>query len=843
MAGDERVLKVRVEGDTSGLDDAAKAAEGKLGGLSDKLGGIGKAAAVGGAAAIGALGAVGAGLISTIGPAEALGDAQARVGLVFGDTTSKMLDDQSKVASSLGLSKTAYLDQVGALGQLTTSLGVSGDEAAKMATGFTELGPQLAAYAGVEGDVASSALEAALKGKTKALAGLGIAITDADQKAAAMRLGIQGEKKDWTEAQVAQVNYEAVMAKTTNAQKAWADNSGDVEVSMQRIGAAVEDAQASIGQKLLPILAPLIEKLAAELPGAIDKVMSFLGPMFQFLTENPAIALFVAAIGTVAGVLGTVAAVVGPFVPLIMSLVGGFGSLVGIVTTVGSAIGGIVAIFNPVGIVIAAIVAAVVGLKLAWDNNLGGIQEKTAEIVAAVQGAFSAFVDFIAGILTTLGQIITAAWNLYWSTINTVLTTIINVITTAWNTVTTVISDALDMIWTTLKLRWDAFLREISDKLDAILGAVQKAWTAVLTAISDAMEAVWKVISDLWGQAQAFVEAAVRGIQIAVDAAFKVVHGVVDSVMTFVRDYITDVMNGVRIVVDTALGLIKGAFDTVMGALKGIVDAGMQGVTAAFDVLADVATIVQGYLDSISTTLSGWITGAVTAFTEAGKAITDGIVAGINSGLSFVENIISTLAGLLPQWLRDALGWHSPARISVPAGRAVADGFAFGLKDQWKKMVRPLISELGAEVPGLLRAPGLPTPPEGKPIPRGPFPGRPITPPGMPVPPFQWGTGGIPPGPLPRAKLNQTTRQGRGGFRAGHDWETYHGMVSELETYRSGPGSARAGSGGRGGGQGQITGPVQFSGTLKIPITVDGKTLTTLQRTGSWNINRNRAAS
>lgn len=220
---------------------------------------LAKAAAVGIAAFTVAAGGAVVVASSLINSAEALGDAQARVGAVFGAEAAGVIEDNATIANSLGLTKTAYLENVGAMGQYATNLGLSRDKAADMAMGLTELAPKLAAYTGAEADAVNDAFQKALAGKTKGLADLGIAIGDIPKE-------LEGAAK-------AEYIYGEILKQTGNAQAEWVNNQGDVANSMASLGASFEDVKATAGALIAEAVGPWLQTVAgyaSDLSAAFD---------------------------------------------------------------------------------------------------------------------------------------------------------------------------------------------------------------------------------------------------------------------------------------------------------------------------------------------------------------------------------------------------------------------------------------------------------------------------------------------------------------------------------------------------------------------------------------------
>jgi len=138
-----------------------------------------------------------------------------------------------------------------------------------------------------------------------------------------------------------------------------------------------------IGDKLLPMLVPLIQK-----------VTEVIGKISEWAKENPK--LF-GTIIKVAAVIGALAAVGGP----ILMAISAFSAISGV-------IGAFAAIATgPIGLVIAAIAL----LTLAWKTNFGGIQEKTKAVTDFIKGLLDKFMDFVGKSFDRLDKVIRTVKN------------------------------------------------------------------------------------------------------------------------------------------------------------------------------------------------------------------------------------------------------------------------------------------------------------------------------------------------------------------------------------------------------------------------------------------------
>lgn len=650
-------LAVMFTADTKGLDDGLSKAKGGIGGLVDGLGKIGLAG-MGIGVITGAMGAAAGVAGDLVKSAEALGDSQARVDLVFKDSAKGVTDWAGQNAAAYGLSKQAALDAAGGMGQYLTNLGLGEKASADMSKGSVELAAKLAAFTGKSTDEALSAITKGLGGATKGLKDMGISVADIPK-------GLDGAAK-------AQYIYNEILKQSANAQTTWAGNSGDVEVSMQRVSASVENAKAALGEKLLPLIAPLAEAFAGALPGAIDAAMGALDklqPALDGLTAGLQSALggidwagvstmiggaftaistamsgidwagigaavmavgsaMMAGIGVVVpvivSVMQTLWGIIGPFVPLIAGLVAAFALL-----------------SNPIGIAIVAITAIGAASQL-----LG----------PAWQGVIDA--------LTNLGTAISTNWALFLSTITTALLSIGAAITTSWDAFKQTIADHLAAIAESIRLQWDAFLRVIQDKLTAILGAVTTAWDNVKKAISDTLDGLKAAISDAWSAMQATISGAMDAIKGVVSAALGAVKGIFDAELNAAKAL-------VGVVLDVITGNFSGALDKIVAFVKN----GFEGVIAlARSILGLLPDAVSKPLSSALDSFANWGRGILDAIARIARDVLDAagsigtnIARGISDALTGawdgLVGKLKALIDLLPQAVKDLLGIHSPSTV------------------------------------------------------------------------------------------------------------------------------------------------------------------------------------
>lgn len=464
-----------------------------------------------------------------IDKAEGLADSQARVNLVFKENAGEVSKWAGTNAVAFGLSKQAALDAAGGLGQYLTNLGVTEKASASMSTSSVELAAKLAAFSGKSTEEAMAAIQKGLGGATKGLKDMGIAIGPIPSS-----LDSAGK---------AQFVYNEILKQSANAQAAWADNSGDVDMSLKRVSAAVENAKASIGEKLLPVIAPLAEAFADKLPGALDaasKGLDKLQPVFS----------------------------------AVVSLVQGGAKLIGDTVAV---------------------------LAKGWDEDWGGIRSTVTKVIDKVSDVMAklgpvvmnvwngqirpAIQTFLGWWQSSVAPTITAVGNI----IGKVMGVIVNFMVNNWGTIQSVVSGVVSVIQGVIEVGFNVISGIVNAAMALIRGDFSGAWSALSGAAKGAIDGVVKIISGLGGillgQAKLILAAVgqiganiVEGIKGGIYRAWT-------GFLTWIHDQIMKIPEAVRKV----LG-IKSPSTVMIEIGEQITEGLLQGITQRLPALQDTVS-------------------------------------------------------------------------------------------------------------------------------------------------------------------------------------------------------------------------------------------------------------
>jgi hypothetical protein len=278
----------KVTREIAGLGTSADKAQSGVGGLTGALGKVGLAS-IGITAVAGAVVGLGRALVDPIMAASDLEESINKVQVVFGDSSKIITDFAKTSAQSLGQSQAAALGAAGTFGNLFTSMGLGQKAAATLATQIVTLGSDLASFNNIKPEEALEKLRAGLVGEAEPLRALGVNLNEAAVADEALRLGLGKTKDSLTDAAKIQARYSLILKQTKSAQGDFARTSTGMANALRIISASFDDLRTEIGNRFLPIIAPLISQVAVALPRAMDALKPVLdraGAAFRNVAET-----------------------------------------------------------------------------------------------------------------------------------------------------------------------------------------------------------------------------------------------------------------------------------------------------------------------------------------------------------------------------------------------------------------------------------------------------------------------------------------------------------------------------------------------------------------------------
>lgn len=203
--------------------------------------------------------------------ASTLSESTNAVNVSFGDAADGVLEFGETAAESMGLSKAAFNEAAVGFAAFASNIAGPGGDVADVIGDITTRASDFASVMNLDVTEAADVFRSSLAGETEPIKKFGIDLSAAAVEAYALASGMVKSKSDMTEAIKVQARYGLLMQKTSKFQGDFANTSDGLANSSRIAAARFEDLQASIGQKLLPVVEDATGLLLG-LADAIDAV-------------------------------------------------------------------------------------------------------------------------------------------------------------------------------------------------------------------------------------------------------------------------------------------------------------------------------------------------------------------------------------------------------------------------------------------------------------------------------------------------------------------------------------------------------------------------------------------
>ncbi len=430
-----------------------------------------------------AAGALVAGPLSlAVKAASDMEETMNKFNVVFGKNAQAVKAWGDQFASQVGRSKNEVADFLAGTQDLLVPIGFAPGTAETMSKQLTGLAIDLASFNNKADSDVIRDLHAALTGSSEVMKKYGVIVNETAVKQELFNRGI--DKNNATEQQKVMARMAIILRGTTAAQGDAIRSAGSFANQMKALKAKVSDAAVEIGSALLPVVTPLVTKVAA----GVKVVAAWIKQHKGLVVILAKVAAALAAGGLAFIVLGTAASGLASTLGVMAAVLSGVGTAIGLL---GSLLG---ALLLPIGLVIAGITALAAHLITSTDvgtQALDFLKGAFGELKDDALSAFQGIADALAaGDISLAAKILWLSLKLEWQKgVN-----------------------ALNQIWVTVK---EFFL---STWTDAVFGAakiatnawagLQSAWTETVDFLADAWTLFTTGLTKTWNHAVGFIRKA-----------------------------------------------------------------------------------------------------------------------------------------------------------------------------------------------------------------------------------------------------------------------------------------------------------------------------------------------
>ncbi len=207
---------------------------------------------------------------------QAVGGVQS----VFKDNAATILDWGKNNAANFGLSQRAFNEMAGPLGAMLKNTGMDMSAVSGKTIDLTKRAADMAATFGGDATEALTAISAALRGETDPIERYGVSMNAAKVEARAMADTGKTVASTLTDQEKAAARLAILFEQTADAEGQSAREADSHAGATARATAKMEDMQAQIGAKLLPITVKLTEVKLALINAIVTKVIPALEELY-----------------------------------------------------------------------------------------------------------------------------------------------------------------------------------------------------------------------------------------------------------------------------------------------------------------------------------------------------------------------------------------------------------------------------------------------------------------------------------------------------------------------------------------------------------------------------------
>jgi TP901 family phage tail tape measure protein len=468
----------------------------------------------------------------------------------------------------------------------------------------------------------------------------------------------------------------------------------------------IRDIVASIANWFVNVAAPAIA-------GFIQGIIDFVGELADNFKRgwDTVVGIVGPAVDTIIGFLTRLAQ---PFIDLVQkhwpAIVAGVQSLVDTVTGV---FGHLAEVF--MGVLNNQIIPTVQMIVRTLVDSFNSIAAAVGPVIQSIIGFIQALVDFAMPIIQALVDFITTVFMPVWDVLDNVIggalgiiggllktafeffmTSIfqpfaefaINLFGTLFETIGAIVDGALKIITGIIEGAL-AIIKGIFDFFTALLkGDWGAAWDAVKGIVTGVFDALKKIVG---GALEAIVGVIKGGLKIVLDlfvaigqSIISVLRGILDTIFGIGKAIVTFLWDGAKSVVGWLIDHVKGFINNVVSFFQ---TAPGKVLDAGKDIISDLWNGITSGITGFFNNVRNFISTVVSVFTglpgkmlDIGKNVIGGIWDGIKSMAGWIADKIHDLViSIIPGPIRDALGIHSPSRVTAALGVQIMMGLAQGI--------------------------------------------------------------------------------------------------------------------------------------------------------------------
>jgi hypothetical protein len=478
-------------------------------------------------------------------------EALNKVEVAFKDNAQGIKDWSDTTLERFGIAQGTALDMASTYGDMATSMGLNTEQAEVMSKTLVGLAGDLSSFKNIKIDIADTALKSVFTGETESLKQLGIVMTQTNLQEYAYSQGIRKKIQEMSQAEQTQLRYNYVLAMTKNAQGDFERTGAGTANQMRVFSESLKELGATMGQHILPVITPLIQKL-----NELVQKFGDLSPSAQ--KTILVVAGVAAAIGPVILIIGQLVTAAGAISGVVGAAAAAIASAGGVTAALGAAI---TALTGPIGIAVAVIAGLVLAVKELWQNN-----ESFRTVVKEVWSDIQA-------IITQAGIAIQTFWNKWGNDLTAVFSNIWNIIKTVFQTAAQVIINLFGFFLDVLQGDWQGAWEHIKNIFVSL-------WNGIKIVVVNAFEGLRTLHNTLLEIGAHIIQGLIDGINERIGRVREIAGEVAEAVKGKIKEalsiqspsqvmheYGLNISEGLSLGMREGLSFVEGSVSDIIAAL------------------------------------------------------------------------------------------------------------------------------------------------------------------------------------------------------------------------------------------------------------------------------------
>ncbi|WP_338659736.1 phage tail tape measure protein [Paraclostridium sordellii] len=425
----------------------------------------------------------------------------------------KTIDSNAKNAKAIGLTTQQYKNSATTMSTFYKNMGLTTQETSKLSGETMNLVADLAAVTDMPFDEAMGRFKSGLMGNYEALDAFGINVSAASLENSEFVKSLGKSWNQLSDTEKMMAVYNEVTRQGISAQGLAKQEANGFGMQMKLLWQSIKETAGSIGEKLLPVLEPLVQKFV----DIAEKVA-------DWANKNPEL---VHTILMIVGGLGIFMAILGPIIMIIgmaaMAMVGFSAASLPVIGIIAAIVA-----------VIALLVAGGIALIANWD----WVKSKASE-----------------------------AWNNIKTTISDLVTQCVDWVKTKWEEGKTWVSTT----WNNIKIVASGIWQGIKDTIvQFVTGAVDNIKTLISNMkaiVSAGFNTIKGVASTIWNGIKTTISTLFQGafnhVKLVVGLIKAIFSGDLAGAKSIVKGIFDNIKSTIKGVMDTAKSTVKGAIDKI----------------------------------------------------------------------------------------------------------------------------------------------------------------------------------------------------------------------------------------------------------------------------------------